>query len=727
MAKYVVIVESPSKCAKIQSYLGSDYRVLASFGHIRNLEEKNKGIDYQNQFKLNFVSDPAKQKKIKDLVTAAKAAQIVYLASDPDREGEGIAWHVEQVLKKNGVKGEFKRITFNEITKSAVTHAVQNPRQIDMNLVNAYFARLCLDYMVGFNLSPLLWKKVATGTSAGRVQSPGVKLIDTREEEIKSFNPEEFWNLYFKTEHLNQVFKAKLFKYNNQTLNQFDINSEADALKYQAYFLNQQGKVLNIKKTRKQRKPVAPFITSTLQQAASSRLGFNSDRTMKAAQSLYEKGYITYMRTDSVNLSQEGIDMIRDYIRQNFSVDDLPSQAIMYKGKSKNAQEAHEAIRPTKMTNTPTLCGDDLPGDLQRLYELIWKRSLACQMANAIYDATSVEIEVEKGLFKATGQTLIFKGFLKAYEDVQEDQNEDEENAQLPELSEGLTLPNLGIETTQHFTKAPPRFNEASLVKALEEHGIGRPSTYASIISTIKNREYVKVENKRFEVTPKGHLVNQYLSQHFGDYINFDFTAKMEDMLDEIASGNKTYLEVVGGFWDKFHVSIKENSDKEVENRGVLEVLTDICPTCQKHHLVKRMNRKGNPYIACSGYPECKHVAFVETPKILVEGQSCPKCQSSLELKTGFKGKKYHKCTNCDYRGSTDGKEFLPKLKLETGLNCNGCKKGKIVIREGRGGKFFACDNFPKHKKIFTKEEIQTLTNKTIEEVEVLLREGVSS
>ncbi|MDO9387543.1 MAG: type I DNA topoisomerase [Thiobacillus sp.] len=613
----LVIVESPSKSKTLKKYLGADYDILASYGHVRDLEPKTGAIDTEN-FSMKYQIIERNAKHVEAIVKAAKKADEVLLATDPDREGEAISWHISEILKERKVKTPMKRVAFYEITESAVQDAVRNPREIATDLVNAQQARRALDYLVGFNLSPLLWRKISPGLSAGRVQSPALRMIVERELEIEAFEPREYWTLHLDTHKGTQAFIAKLTHFKGEKLEQFTVEHEARSKEWLAMLEGRDATVMRIDKKRRARHPGAPFTTSTLQQAGVRQLGMTTDRVMRTAQQLYEGidlgegpvGLITYMRTDSVNLAQEAITDIRKYVGANFDKDFLPPAAIAYKAKTKNAQEAHEAVRPTSVTRTPEAVKPFLSHDQARLYELIWKRTVACQMTPAQFDTVAADITVGEGTFRATGQTLAFAGFLAVYQD-----DEDEEESKLPALAEGETLPVDKLYGEQHFTQPPPRYTEASLVKALEEYGIGRPSTYASIISTLQDREYVVLEKKRFQPTDVGRLVNCFLTRHFGHYVDYDFTAKLEDKLDDVSNGKREWTGLLGEFWGAFDGDLKAKQGVE---RGC--PISEACPKCSKP-LFMQASKRGL-FIGCSGYPECDytrplHAATAEGDNIL--------------------------------------------------------------------------------------------------------------
>ncbi|MGB9129972.1 MAG: type I DNA topoisomerase [Thiobacillus sp.] len=614
----LVIVESPSKSKTLKKYLGADYEILASYGHVRDLEPKTGAVDTEN-FSMKYQIIERNAKHVEAIVKAAKKADEVLLATDPDREGEAISWHISEILKERKVKTPMKRVAFYEITESAVQDAVRHPREIATDLVDAQQARRALDYLVGFNLSPLLWKKISPGLSAGRVQSPALRMIVERELEIEAFVPREYWTLHLDSHKGAQAFIAKLTHFKGEKIEQFTVEHEARSKEWLAMLEGKDARVMRIEKKRRARHPGAPFTTSTLQQAGVRQLGMTTDRVMRTAQQLYEGvdlgegpvGLITYMRTDSVNLAQEAITDIRKYVGAHFDKDYLPPAAIAYKAKTKNAQEAHEAVRPTSVTRTPEAVKPFLTHDQARLYELIWKRTVSCQMTPAQFDTVAADITVGEGTFRATGQTLAFAGFLAVYQDDEEEEGE----SKLPALVEGETLPVDKLYGEQHFTQPPPRFTEASLVKALEEYGIGRPSTYASIITTLQDREYVVLEKKRFQPTDIGRLVNCFLTRHFGHYVDYDFTAKLEDKLDDVSNGKRVWTRLLGEFWSEFDGDLKAKQGVE---RGC--PIPEACPKCSKP-LFMQASKRGL-FIGCSGYPECDytrplHAATAEGDNIL--------------------------------------------------------------------------------------------------------------
>ncbi len=576
MASHLVIVESPAKAKTIEKYLGKGFKVLASYGHVRDLVPKEGAVETDNGFKMNYTAVERNQKHIASIKKELKKADSLYLATDPDREGEAISWHLYELLnEKNLMKNKRAyRVAFYEITQQAVSEAIANPREITMDLVNAQQARRALDYLVGFNLSPLLWRKIRRGLSAGRVQSPALRMIVERELEIEAFNPLEYWSIEADNNLDGQAFSAKLNRLAGEKVKQFTItNAEQANAAYSRLSEAAQGKLRVDKVEKKQRKrnPAAPFTTSTLQQEAARKLGFGAQRTMRTAQRLYEGidigagqvGLISYMRTDSVTLSNDALNEIREFIAEKFGANNLPEMPREYKTKSKNAQEAHEAIRPTSARNEPFKIKQHLGDDEFRLYSLIWKRTIACQMIHATLDTVSVDLACgSDNTFRANGSTIRDPGFMRVYiEDKDEPKKDDNKENILPPLTEGDIVDLQEIRLEQHFTEPPPRFSEASLVKTLEEYGIGRPSTYASIITTLLDREYVELESKRFHPTDVGRVVARFLTQHFAQYVDYDFTAQLEDSLDEISRGEKDWLPLMENFWTAFKHQVDDKME----------------------------------------------------------------------------------------------------------------------------------------------------------------------
>jgi DNA topoisomerase I len=641
----LVIVESPAKAKTINKYLGDKYIVLASYGHIRDLPSKNGSVDPDQNFKMEWEVDSFSKKYLKEITDAAKDSSKIILATDPDREGEAIAWHVKEYLneKKLLKDKEVERVVFNEITKKAVIHGIENPRQIEPLLVDAYMARRALDYLVGFNISPILWTKLPGSKSAGRVQSVALKLITEREHEIESFNPEEFWTLSVKfIDNKSQNITASISKLDEQKIEKFSFKNKEEINKAILKIKNKKFNITDISSKVVNRNPSGPFTTSTLQQTASSRLGFGASRTMQIAQKLYQGididgetiGLITYMRTDGTNLSVDAISSFRDYIQNDIGKEYLPESALNYSGKkAKNAQEAHEAIRPTDIIRTPQSVKKYLSTDQNKLYDLIWSRALSSQMSSAKFDRNTITVTSDDNatICKTSGSVLKFDGFLKIYTTS----NKDDDEGVLPEMSKGP----INIEALldeQHFTQPPPRYSEASLVKKLEELGIGRPSTYASIISTIANRGYAEILNKRFFPTDRGKLISAFLEKLFSKYVDYNFTAELEDQLDEITSGKESWIKVLELFWKDFNNNVSEV--KEKRTREVLDLLNDSlgdlvfdkddkgnvvrkCQLCDSGTLSLKNSFRGGAFIGCSNYPDCKFTRPLSKAKAAAQAQ----------------------------------------------------------------------------------------------------------
>jgi len=641
----LVIVESPAKAKTINKYLGDNYKVLASYGHIRDLPSKNGSVDPDQDFKMEWEIDSFSKKYLKEITDAAKDSSKIILATDPDREGEAIAWHVKEYLneKKLLKDKEIERVVFNEITKKAVIHGIENPRQIEPLLVDAYMARRALDYLVGFNISPILWTKLPGSKSAGRVQSVALKLITEREHEIESFKPEEFWTLSVKfKDEKNQNILASISQLDNNKVEKFSFRNKDEINKAISSISQKKFNITDISSKVVNRNPSGPFTTSTLQQTASSRLGFGASRTMQIAQKLYQGveiegetiGLITYMRTDGTNLSKDAVVAFRDYIKKEIGNEYLPESALNYSGKkAKNAQEAHEAIRPTDIIRTPQSVKKYLSTDQNKLYDLIWSRALSSQMQSAKFDRNTITITSNNNdtVCKASGSVLKFDGFLKIYNNQGKD---DDENI-LPSVSKGL----VNIESLideQHFTQPPPRYSEASLVKKLEELGIGRPSTYASIISTIANRGYAEILNKRFFPTDRGKLISAFLEKLFSKYVDYNFTAGLEDQLDEITTGKESWIKVLELFWKDFNNNVSEV--KEKRTREVLDLLNESlgdlvfdkddngnivrkCQLCNSGTLSLKNSFRGGAFIGCSNYPECKFTRPLSKAKAAAQAQ----------------------------------------------------------------------------------------------------------
>ena len=622
----LVVVESPAKAKTINKYLGKDYKVLASYGHIRDLPSKDGSVDPEKDFSMIWELSSGGKKRLNDIITALKDCDTLVLASDPDREGEAIAWHIlEELSAKKKLKDKkIERVVFHEITKHAVTEAIQNPRQIDDNLVSAYMARRALDYLVGFTLSPVLWRKLPGSKSAGRVQSVALRLICEREMEIEKFKPEEYWTVDVDLETSEKaLIPSHLINLDGKKLEKFDINTKEKAEDAKAKIEAQDFKISKIERKKANRYPAPPFTTSTLQQEAARKLRFPAKKTMQVAQHLYEAGYITYMRTDAVNLSVEAISACREAILKYFGEKYLPKSAKEYKTKSKNAQEAHEAIRPADVMNTPKKMEEKLDSEAYKLYELIWKRTIACQMEPAVLDKVVIDSLSGDGkiLLRANGQVIAFDGFLKLYQESRDDDNDDDENRLLPNVEVDEAVAKKAIKPEQHFTTPPPRFTEASLVKKLEELGIGRPSTYASIIAVLQERKYVKVEKMRFIPEDRGRIVTIFLENFFKKYVEYDFTAQMEEFLDDVSAGSMEWKKLLTGFWNKFYKNIQAVQPLQVSEviNKIDEVLAyhrcppredgsdpRLCPECHKGHLSIKLGKFG-AFLGCSNYPECKY------------------------------------------------------------------------------------------------------------------------
>jgi DNA topoisomerase-1 len=581
MGKNLVIVESPAKARTIEKYLGTDFEVLASYGHVRDLVPKEGAVDPDRGFAMKYQLIDKNEKHVDKIVKAAKKAAAIYLATDPDREGEAISWHVYEVLKERKVldSKSVQRVVFHEVTKRAIQEAIDQPRDLSEQLVNAQQARRALDYLVGFNLSPLLWKKVRRGLSAGRVQSPALRLIVEREDEISAFRAQEYWTIEALAEQSEQTFPGRLMLYGGAKVEQFTFTDEASVRAAEQRIRETARGVLTVAKVDKKqrrRNPAAPFTTSTLQQEASRKLGFSAQRTMTVAQRLYEGidigegsvGLISYMRTDSVTLADEALAEVRSVIQERYGAGNLPDEPRRYTTKAKNAQEAHEAIRPTAAARHPEDLRRFLDSNQYKLYELIWKRTVASQMNPAVYDTVALDLVAGDSptgdiAFRATGSVLVSPGFIAVYQEGQDDTSADEQDSILPAVAEGDRLALKEVQSAQHFTEPPPRYSEATLVKALEEYGIGRPSTYASIISTLRNREYVEMENRRFIPTDVGRVVNRFLTEYFSQYVDYEFTARMEDDLDAVSRGEREWVPLLEEFWQPF-TKLVEHTDSSV-------------------------------------------------------------------------------------------------------------------------------------------------------------------
>ena len=765
----LVIVESPAKAKTINKYLGDNYKVLASYGHIRDLPSKNGSVNPDQDFKMEWEVDSFSKKYLKEITDAAKDSSKIILATDPDREGEAIAWHVKEYLneKKLLKDKEIERVVFNEITKKAVIQGIENPRQIEPLLVDAYMARRALDYLVGFNISPILWTKLPGSKSAGRVQSVALKLITEREHAIESFKPEEFWTLSIKfADTANQNFTASISQLDNNKIEKFSFRNKEEINKAISSINKKKFSITDISSKIVNRNPSGPFTTSTLQQTASSRLGFGASRTMQIAQKLYQGiemegetiGLITYMRTDGTNLSKDAVTSFRNYIQKEIGNEYLPKDVLNYSGKkAKNAQEAHEAIRPTDIIRTPESVKKYLSTDQNKLYDLIWSRALSSQMESAKFDRNTITITSDNNdtICKASGSVLKFDGFLKIYNNQSKD---DDENI-LPAVSKGP----INIEALideQHYTQPPPRYSEASLVKKLEELGIGRPSTYASIISTIANRGYAEILNKRFFPTDRGKLISAFLEKLFAKYVDYNFTAGLEDQLDEITTGKESWIKVLELFWKDFNNNVSEV--KEKRTREVLDLLNDSlgelifdkdnegnvvrkCQLCSSGTLSLKNSFRGGAFIGCSNYPECKFTrplskakaaaqAQLAEPKFigkhengndiyLKNGRFGPylqyeKIPSDIEVEKISKKKKKTKKLKSDVNEllknvsipkglelesiNLEKAQFLCSLPKSLGINPDNQKD--ITLNVGRFGPYLKCEN--KSARIENVEEI---------------------
>jgi DNA topoisomerase I len=714
MSKALVIVESPAKAKTIEKFLGSGFKVLASYGHVRSIPSKKGSVDVEKDFKPKYEVIETKQKYI-DIIEKemAKGVTEIYLATDLDREGEAIAWHLTVVLGIDNGDSKIKvhRIKFSEITKSAINEAVKNPLKISKELVSAQRTREILDYLVGFNLSPFLWKKVRYGLSAGRVQSVALRMICERENKIEAFDPEEFWTIagIFTGEKKYDPFSANLISIKDSKLDKFDIKDEDHAGKIIDDMVGSKFSIGQIRRKDTKRSPYPPYITSTLQQDASNRLGFTAKRTMDVAQKLYTGkdvggdtvGLITYMRTDSTNMAASALSEAKSVIVEEFGDAYALKSPRNFKKKSKGAQEAHEAIRPTSFNRDPKSVKKSLTRDEFRLYDLIWRRALASQMSVMVLDSISVDIESNDGhILRTTGYTVKFPGYSKAYP-VAKDDEAAKVGEMLKGFKEGTELSALGFVPEQHFTSPPPRFNEASLIKALEEHGIGRPSTYAGIINTLKTRKYVRIVDRRFFPEDIGMIVSDLLVKHFTNYVDYEFTAHLEEDLDDIAEGKLKWLPMIKEFWGPFH-ELLEVKDKEVRKEDVYNQSTDkICPDCGKPILIK-LGKFGRFY-ACSGYPDCRYVAPLEgrEEEVPETDEICESCGKPMQAKKS----KYGYFLGCT--GYPDCKFNKPlKTPMDTGVTCPDCKKGTLLEREGKtkrskGKIFYGCSRFPKCNHLF--------------------------
>lgn len=705
MPKSLIVVESPAKIRTISKFLGSGFTVKASMGHVRDLMEKELSVDVENGFNPKYVVIKGKQKVIKEIREAAQKVDNIMLATDPDREGEAICWHLAHELKRS--KKPISRITFNEITKNAVQNAIKHPVEIDQDLVDAQQARRVLDRLVGYQISPILGRTIKWGLSAGRVQSVAVRLICDREAEVVAFIPEEYWTIDAKLKGEDtDPFLAKLFRISKKKAK---VENEDQAKTVVKEAGEEKFIIEKINRRERKRNPVPPFITSRLQQEASRKLRFTARRTMSVAQQLYEGmsigdegmvGLITYMRTDSTRVAQEAVDSVRTFISDKYGSDYLPAKPINYKSK-KGAQDAHEAVRPTTVMRTPESIKKYLKKDQLALYSLIWKRFVASQMKSAIFDVTAVDIKAGKYTFRANGSIMKFKGFMSVYLEGKDDSLDEDGESILPELVEGQVLQLLGITPDQHFTQPPPRYSEATLVKALEENGIGRPSTYASIISTIQNRDYVIKDKGRFVPTEVGQLVNNVLIKSFPDILDVEFTAKMETELDDIEDGKRKWVDVLEEFYGPFSQLLKKAPDTIRAAKKDMEEETDeVCEVCGEKMIIKW--GKFGRFMACTGYPECKNTKELdqagkgsEKPDAIEE--VCDLCGSPMAIKNGRYGKflactAYPECKNTKKIGQEKSVPDEPSDEV-----CEKCDS-PMVIKTGRFGRYLACTKYPKCK-----------------------------
>jgi len=708
----VVVVESPAKARTIEKYLGKGYKVLASYGHVRAFPKKDGSVDPDNDFAIKYQIIEDKKKRLDAIDKAMKKADTLILASDLDREGEAIAWHVAEVLRERGtLEGKaIQRITFHEITKKAISAAVEHPTEVDMQLVDAQQARSALDYLVGFTLSPLLWRKIRSGLSAGRVQSVALRLICEREQLIRAFKPQEFWTIDTECSASAAAddagFQAQLHAVDGKKLGKFAITDGVNAKVMAHRVENAAFSVSDIQKKQVKQQPSPPFITTTLQMDASRKLGFTARKTMQVAQKLYEGievdgepvGLITYMRTDSLSLSEDAIAEMREHIGAKYGNNYLPAKPRRFKTKSKNAQEAHEAIRPTAITRTPEAMRGALDADALKLYGLIWKRALASQMEPALLDQVRADLDAnadgEKLALRATGSTLAFPGFRKLYIEGTDEPAKDDKDRLLPPLSIGNAITIRKAVAKQHFTEPKPRFSEATLVKELEADGIGRPSTYATILNVLRERKYVEMEKKRFVPTDTGEWVNKFLVSSFNNIVDPKFTASVEDKLDAVARGETGWKPVLRDFWKPFKATVDAAADAERPS----EETDELCPECGKPMAIK-LGRYGK-FLACTGYPACKVAKPLngnnkpEAQEPELTDEKCDKCGAPMALKTG----RYGKFLGCSAYPECKNIQPLEKPK-DTGVPCPECGKGTFLEKKSRRGKiFYSCSCYPKCK-----------------------------
>ena len=708
MVKSLVVVESPIKAKTIEKYLGEDFKVMASYGHVRDLIPKEGAIDPNNHFKMHYQTITRNIHHINAITKVLKSCHSLYLATDPDREGEAIAWHIKQMLENQDSlkKKKCLRIVFHQITKKAIQQAMKNPRDISMNLVNAQQARRALDYLVGFYLSPLLWKKIRPGLSAGRVQSPALRLIVEREMEIKNFKSREYWTIHANCQIKKQCFDAHLIDFKGKKCDQFSIINAEQALKIRDTIdqvSNGKLTILKIVKRDRKKNPAPPFITSTMQQESVRTLGFSTSKTMQIAQQLYEGinlgeegtiGLITYMRTDSFMFAPEALQEIRQLIKEKYGQENVPERMQIYKTKSKNAQEAHEAIRPTSVFRLPEKLKKHLSDDQLRLYTLIWKRTIACQMIKATLHTMTVDLKSSNAIFRVNSSNIKKLGFIAVYQKNYDENKKEKENSKVfPSLEEGNTVNISEIRSEQHFTEPPLRYTEASLVKTLEEYDIGRPSTYANIITTLKNRKYVDIDKKYFIATDVGLIVHRFLIHYFTKYIDYKFTAKLEDELDGIARGEKMWVPVLEAFWLPFK-DLVDFTEKTVKRSDITqEKIDEKCLKCGAQ-LSIQFGKRGH-FIGCTAYPNCDYTRNLTEKatenKSIIKGRKCPECQCNLIIKIGRYGKFIgcSKYPNCKYIES-------PKKPKDTKVVCPKCKKANILQRESRRRKiFYSCACYP--------------------------------
>ncbi|MFW5962511.1 MAG: type I DNA topoisomerase [bacterium] len=706
MAKHLLIVESPAKAKSINKYLGKDYKVEASYGHFKDLPKKELGVNVKNNFEPTYVIDPSKKTMLNKLKNIAKNVDNILLAPDPDREGEAIAWHLQNELQK--INTNISRVTFNEITKVAVKEAVLKPSELDMDKVDAQQARRILDRLVGYKVSPLLWKKIKSGLSAGRVQSVALRLVVEREIERKRFDPQEYWSvtaILNKDNNNNNIIEAKLYQKGNKKIgkNKNRIKNEQEANKVVNELQDKKFIVQSIKSKVKKRYPYPPFTTSALQQEASSKINFQPKKTMYLAQQLYEgievegesQGLITYMRTDSTRISEKGIEMARKYLKDNYKDEYIPGKAKNYKTKGE-AQDAHEAIRPTDVFLTPTRIKKYLTNDQYKLYNLIWKRFIACQMNPARFNTVKVRIKADEYLFKANGSQIAFNGFIEVYDYI------DKKDKILPNFNEEEELKLNKLEPKQHYTKPPRRYTEATLIKDLEEKGIGRPSTYASILTNIENKSYVEKEDKYLKSTELGEIVTEHLIKQFPDIFNVSFTSEMEDSLDSISNGKLPWKNMLGDFYDKFEPALQK-AQKEMDSITPYPKSGKKCNECDGDMLIK--NGKYGKFLACSNYPTCKNTMPYDKnkknkSKPKQTDKKCPKCDSPLVIRNGKYGE-FYGCSGypkCKY---------VKNIKKKVGT-CPKCGGDMIERKTKKGKTFFGCSTYPDCKHaIWDKSELK--------------------